>query len=89
MWTVRCLVRQRAAAADPGTGDRVFALVGEGGGHSELDAADRDAHERADLEKLETDGGAIGLGELRALEADAAQGANENVCEGGGPGSRS
>ena len=56
----------------PGPGDPVFALVGEGRGHSELDAADRDAHERADLEKLETDGGAIGLGELRALEADAA-----------------
>jgi hypothetical protein len=28
---------------------------------------DRDPHERADLEQLETDGGAIGLGCIEAL----------------------
>src|SRR5271169_4935125 len=39
----------------------------------------------ADLEQLETDGGAVGLGELRVLEGDAAQGAEENVGEGGEP----
>jgi hypothetical protein len=34
---------------------------------------------------LETDGGAVGFGELRGLEGDAAQGAQENIGEGGEP----
>jgi hypothetical protein len=38
---------------------------------AKLDAADRDSHQSADLQQLETDGGAIGLGELRALEQKA------------------
>ena len=61
---------------EPGVRDPVFALVGKGSGHRELDAADRNPHQRADLEQLETDGGAAGLGELRMLEHDTAQGAD-------------
>src|SRR6478752_2868424 len=40
------------------------------GRHGELDAADADAHERADLEQLEPDGAAGGLGEVGIVEPD-------------------
>ena len=68
-----------------GVRDPVFALIGEGRAHGELDAADRNPHERADLEELEADRGATGLDELRVPEGDAAKGAEENLSEGGEP----
>ncbi len=37
------------------------------------------------LSSLSSNGCAVGLGELRVFEADAAQGAEENVGEGGKP----
>jgi hypothetical protein len=47
MWTVRRLVSLLArGGGEPGVRDPVFALVGEGLGHGELDAAVRDPHER-------------------------------------------
>ena len=47
--------------------------------HGDLDAADADANERADLEQLETDGAAGGLGERGIVQADAAQGAQQHI----------
>jgi hypothetical protein len=41
--------------------------------HGDLDATDADAHKRADLEQLEPDGAAGGLGEVGIVEPDTAQ----------------
>src|SRR5262249_30041158 len=43
------------------------------------DATDADTHERADLEQLEPDGAAGGVGEVGTVESDAAQGAEQNI----------
>ena len=47
--------------------------------HGDPDAADADAHERPDLEQLETDGAAGGVREVGVVEADAAQGAQQDI----------
>lgn len=47
-----------------------------GGGHRDLDAADADPHQRADLEQLEADCAAGGFSKLGVPQSDAAQGAN-------------
>ena len=47
--------------------------------HGDLDAADADANQRADLEELEPDGAASRLREVGIVEADAAQGAHQDV----------
>src|SRR6516162_11522788 len=57
--------------AGPIFGDRA------GRGHCDIDAADADAHERADLEQLETKGAAGGVGEGGALEGDPAHRAQQ------------
>ena len=49
------------------------------GRHGELDAADADAHERADLEQLEPDGAAGGLGEVGIVEPDTAQSTQQDI----------
>ena len=41
--------------------------------HGDPDAARADAHERSDLEQLETDGAAGRVGKVGVVEADAAQ----------------
>src|SRR5882672_9992707 len=61
--------REANGGAAPVLGDRTSRR------HGDLDAADADAHERTDLEQLETDGAAGGLSELGIMQADAAQGA--------------
>src|SRR5271169_2675547 len=38
--------------------------------HRDLDAANADAHQRTDLEQLETNGAAGGVGEFGAVESD-------------------
>jgi len=45
----------------------------------DLDAADADAHERADLEQLETNGAAGGLGELSVVETNTARSAQQDI----------
>jgi len=47
--------------------------------HRDLDAADADAHERADLEQLETNGAAGGLGELSVVETNTARSAQQDI----------
>ena len=47
--------------------------------HGDFDAADADANQRTDLEELEPDGAASRLREVGIVEADAAQGAHQDV----------
>ena len=47
--------------------------------HGDPDAADADANQRTDLEELEPDGAASRLREVGIVEADAAQGAHQDV----------
>jgi len=54
-------------------------LVGTGGGHRDLDAADADPHQRANLEQLEADRTAGRLGELRVPQGNLAQGADQHI----------
>ena len=63
----------------------VLGLIGKGSGHGQLDAAHASAHQRPDLQELEADGTARGAGELGVLEADAAQGADQDVGHRGEP----
>src|SRR5258708_12870123 len=55
------------------------------GGHGDLDAADGDADQRADLEELEADRAAGGIGELCRLEAEAAQSFEQHISHRGEP----
>ena len=52
----------RGGQAQMGEGELV--LVGTGRGHRDLDAADADPHQRANLEQLEAVGGTDGAAEL-------------------------
>src|SRR6185437_8472065 len=49
--------------------------------HRDFDAADADAHERADFEQLETDSAAAGVGKRRVMQPDPAHGAEQDVGE--------
>src|SRR5437667_12150683 len=62
-----------------GMGGAVLGLVRESRGHGELDAAYAGAHQRANLQQLEADGAAGGAGELSVGEADATQGAEQDI----------
>src|SRR5271166_1273787 len=53
--------------------------AGQGRRHGDLDAADADANQRTDLEELEPDGAASRLREVGIVEADATQGAHQDV----------
>src|SRR5260370_16366568 len=55
------------------------------GGHGDLDAADGDADQRADLEEFEADRAAGGIGELCRLEAEAAQSFEQHISHRGEP----
>src|SRR5580693_6397416 len=66
-------------------GGAVLGLIGEGRGHRELDAAHTGTHQRPDLEELEADRAARGAGELRVGQADAAQGADQDIGHRGKP----
>ena len=56
----------------PGMSFAELVLVGAGGGHGELDAANAARDDGADLEEREADGAAGGLCEPGAAESDAA-----------------
>jgi hypothetical protein len=47
--------------------------------HRDLDAADADAHERAELEQLETNRAAACVGKGRIMQPDPAQSAEQHV----------
>ena len=49
-------------------GEGELVLIGAGGGHSDFDATDADPYQCADLEQLDTNGAAGGLGELGVPE---------------------
>ena len=51
-----------------------------GGRHCDLDAADADAHERTDLEHLETNDTAGGLRELGVVKSDTARACGPTSC---------
>src|SRR5260370_35481 len=82
MWGV-WLVSVRSA--ERGVGEPPVALQGVAGGHGDLDAADGDADQRADLEELEADRAAGGMGELCRLEAEAAHSFEEHISHRGEP----
>src|SRR6476469_1760164 len=63
----------------PQMGEGELVLIGAGRGHRELDAAHADPDEGADLQELQADGAAGGLGELGVLEGDATQRAQQHV----------
>jgi hypothetical protein len=52
-------------------GEGELVLKRAGGGHRDLDSADAEPHQRADLEQLEADRAAGGLGELGVPQGDA------------------
>jgi hypothetical protein len=54
-------------------------LVGTGGCQRDLDAADADPHQRADLEQLEADRTAGRRGKLRVPQGNLAQGADQHI----------
>ncbi len=82
----RDLCRRRGGASgEAGGGKAPFVGVGTGRGERELDAPRADADEAGELEKLEPDRAAGGLGELRVREADAPDRAEENIGERGEP----
>src|SRR5690348_12395257 len=56
-----------------------------GRSHGDLDAADADAHERPDLQELETDGAASSVGERARLEAEPAQRLHQHIGHGSEP----
>jgi hypothetical protein len=60
-------------------------LVGERRGHGELDAADADARQGCDLQRLKPDGGAGWPGKAGVRQADAVERAEQNVGHRGKP----
>lgn len=58
---------------------REYGLVGTAGGHGELDAADADGDERADLEQLAADGAAAGVGQVGRPQGNTAQAVEQDV----------
>ena len=76
----------RRSGTERGMSGAILALVGEGRGHGEFDAAHADAHKGADLQQLEADGTARGADELSVGEADAAQGTQQHIGHRGKPG---
>src|SRR5271155_4926356 len=77
--------RRGGASGEAGGGEAPFVSVGTGRGEGELDAPRADADEGGELEELEPDRAARGLGELRVREADAPERADENIGERGEP----
>src|SRR3712207_5908868 len=63
----------RGGGAQSRMGEGELARVWMCRGHGELDAADGDADQGADLQQLEADAAACGLGELRVGQAAAVQ----------------
>jgi hypothetical protein len=53
-------------------GELPFVTPRIGGGHGDLDAPDADGDARTDLEQLESDGAATGVGELSEAQTNAA-----------------
>src|SRR3974390_1506161 len=74
-----CSLGQAAGSATPVVGPRTS------GGHCDLDAADADAYQRTDLEELETDGAAGGVGEGSVGQADPPQSTKEHIGHRGEP----
>ena len=70
---------------EQGVGEAPFVAPRIGRGHGQLDAPHADPDLGADLEQLEADGAAGGLGELGVAEADAAQGAEQHIGHRGEP----
>src|SRR5512147_16075 len=64
--------------AEPGMRESEFVGSWAGRGYRHLDAADADADQRPDLQQLEAEGAAGGLGGLGMRQADAAQRADEH-----------
>jgi len=56
-----------------------FVGIGTGRSHGDLDAAHRDAHLCPDLQQFQSDRAAGGLGEPGVGEAEAAQGADQDI----------
>ncbi len=59
--------------------------VGRATGERHPNLADRDAHLGADLQELQADGVALGLGEGGAAQSKPAQGVQQDVGHGGEP----
>ena len=77
--------RRGGASGEAGCGQAPFVGVGTSRGERELDASRADADEAGELEKLEPDRAAGGLGELGVGKADSPDRADENIGERGEP----
>jgi hypothetical protein len=67
---------------EPGGSEPQVAAIGR---HGDLDAADTETNQGADLQEFETDGAAGRLGKVRVAEPDAAQGAHQHIGHRGRP----
>src|SRR5712675_1283530 len=74
-----------ARGAKRGVSEPPVALPRMAGGHGDFDAADGDADQGADLEELEADRAAGGVGQPGRLEADAAHGLEQHIGHRGEP----
>ena len=68
-WIAAIYRRRGGASGEAGGGEAPFVGVGTGRGEGEFDAPRADADEGGELEELEPDRAARGLGELRVREA--------------------
>ncbi len=71
------LTRERSFQID--MGQRELGLAGKARGHGKLDPSDTAADQGADLQELEADSAAGGIGEARVAERDPAQLVEQHV----------